>query len=301
MDREAHGASLGNAVLLTTRLGMSKTQTIDYGALGAPRPAAEHASGCRRFEGRNALLTAAARGIGLASALRLAAEGARVWITDVDPEALDLACEHAVASGLRLKPVQMNSLDRQQVRERMAEVLACSHRLDILVNNAGGSLHTPYRFSEHTAADWQRVMDLNLMATVWASQAVLPSMVTRRFGRIVNLGSKAGRFGSLIAGASYAAAKGAISSLGRQLAMEYGPYGITVNCICPGVVMTERTRSLWSQRRTSAEREQVLQEIPLRRHCEVDDVAASVAFLASDDASFVTGVTLDLNGGQTMA
>jgi 3-oxoacyl-[acyl-carrier protein] reductase/2-hydroxycyclohexanecarboxyl-CoA dehydrogenase len=280
---------------------MDKTPTIDHGMLDAPRPAAEHARGCRRFEGRNALLTAAARGIGLASALRLAAEGAQVWITDVDADALDQACEHAAASGLQLHPVQMNSLDAQEVADRMADVLVRARRLDILVNNAGGSLHTPYRFAEQDAVAWQRVMDLNLMGTVWACQAVLPSMVANGFGRIVNFGSKAGRFGSLIAGANYAAAKGAISALGRQLAMEYGPHGITVNCICPGVVMTPRTRGLWSQRRTSEEREQVLQEIPLRRHCEVDDVAASVAFLASDDASFLTGVTLDLNGGQAMA
>jgi 3-oxoacyl-[acyl-carrier protein] reductase/2-hydroxycyclohexanecarboxyl-CoA dehydrogenase len=280
---------------------MDKTPTIDHGMLDAPRPAAEHARGCRRFEGRNAVLTAAARGIGLASALRLAAEGAQVWITDVDADALDQACEHAAASGLQLHPVQMNSLDAQEVADRMADVLVRARRLDILVNNAGGSLHTPYRFAEQDAVAWQRVMDLNLMGTVWACQAVLPSMVANGFGRIVNFGSKAGRFGSLIAGANYAAAKGAISALGRQLAMEYGPHGITVNCICPGVVMTPRTRGLWSQRRTSEEREQVLQEIPLRRHCEVDDVAASVAFLASDDASFLTGVTLDLNGGQAMA
>ncbi|MEO8278738.1 MAG: SDR family NAD(P)-dependent oxidoreductase [Ideonella sp.] len=280
---------------------MNDTHTIDYGGLDEPRPADTHAGACRRFGGRNALLTGAARGIGLASALRLAAEGAQVWITDVDDEALDEAARHAAACGLEVQTVAMNSLDAAQVASSLAGVLASAQHIDILVNNAGGSLHTPYRFAEQSSADWQRVMDLNLMGTVWACQAVLPSMVENRYGRIVNFGSKAGRFGSLIAGANYAAAKGAISALGRQLAMEYGPHGITVNSICPGVVMTERTRLLWSQRRTAEERERVLGEIPLRRHCQVDDVAASVAFLASDDASFLTGVTLDLNGGQAMA
>jgi NAD(P)-dependent dehydrogenase (short-subunit alcohol dehydrogenase family) len=139
------------------------------------------------------------------------------------------------------------------------------------------------------------------MGAVWASKAVLPTMMANHHGRIINFGSKAGRFGSLIAGANYAAAKGAIASMTRQMAMEYGPHGITVNCICPGVVMTERTRGLWAQRRTPEERRQVLEEIPLRRHCEVEDVAAAVAFLASDDAAFITGVTLDVNGGQAMA
>ncbi|WP_265289544.1 SDR family NAD(P)-dependent oxidoreductase [Verminephrobacter eiseniae] len=150
-------------------------------------------------------------------------------------------------------------------------------------------------------AHWQSVIELNMMSAVWSCRAVLPGMVARGGGRIVNFGSKAGRFASLIAGANYAAVKGAMASLTRQLALEYGAYGITVNCICPGIVMTARTRSLWSERRTPAERARVLGEIPLKRHCEVEDVAASVAFLASDDAAFITGATLDLNGGQAMA
>ncbi len=280
---------------------MSSSHVIDYGTLGAARPASEHARGCHRLAGRKAVLTAAARGLGLASALRLAAEGAEVWITDVDEGALADAAAHAVASGLNLHTMVMNSLDGQDVAGRMAAVLDQAGHIDILVNNAGGSLHTPYKFAEESAEDWQRVMDLNLMGTVWACQTLLPSMVASGGGRVINFGSKAGRFGSLIAGANYAAAKGAVASLSRQLAMEYGPHGITVNCICPGVVMTERTRSLWSQRRTPQERERVLQEVPLRRHCEVEDVAASVAFLACDDSAFITGVTLDLNGGQAMA
>jgi NAD(P)-dependent dehydrogenase (short-subunit alcohol dehydrogenase family) len=126
-------------------------------------------------------------------------------------------------------------------------------------------------------------------------------MAAGQNGRIINFGSKAGRFGSLIAGPNYAAAKGAVSALTRQLAQEFGPQGITVNCICPGVVMTERTRGLWAERRSDEERERILQEIPLRRYAEVEDVAAAVAFFASTDASFITGVTLDLNGGQGMA
>ncbi len=280
---------------------MNDIPHIDYGALDAPRPAEAHRHACRRFIGRNAVLTGAARGIGLASALRLAAEGARVWITDVDAAALDQAAGHAAACGLEVSTAAMDSLDASDVARSLAGVLEDAQRIDILVNNAGGSLHTPYRFAEQGSTDWQRVMDLNLMGTVWACQAILPSMVANRYGRIVNFGSKAGRFGSLIAGANYAASKGAVTALGRQLAMEYGPHGITVNCICPGVVMTNRTRLLWSQRRSPEERERVLGEIPLRRHGEVDDVAASVAFLASDDASFLTGVTLDLNGGQAMA
>jgi NAD(P)-dependent dehydrogenase (short-subunit alcohol dehydrogenase family) len=253
------------------------------------------------MEGRTAVLTGAARGLGLASALRLAAEAARVWITDRDRDALDEARGGAEREGLVLETLQMDSADAADVAGRLAELLADAGRIDVLVNNAGGSLHTPYRFLDETDEDWKRVLDLNVMGAVWASRAVLPAMAAQRHGRIVNFGSKAGRFGSLIAGANYAASKGAIASLTRQMAMEYGPHGITVNCICPGVVMTERTRGLWAERRTPEERARVLEEIPLRRHAEVEDVAAAVAFFASDDASFVTGATLDLNGGQSMA
>ena len=256
---------------------------------------------CRRMSGKVVLLTAAARGIGFASAVRLAAEGATVCITDRDQAALAEATAIAADRGLALHGSAMDSSDPAMVAAVIADVLRGHGRIDILVNNAGGSLHTPYRFADETDEDWQRVLDLNVRGAVWASKAVLPAMVTNGHGRIINFGSKAGRFGSLIAGANYAAAKGAIASMTRQMAMEYGPHGITVNCICPGVVMTERTRGLWAERRTPEERRKVLEEIPLRRHCEVEDIAAAVAFLSSDDAAFITGVTLDVNGGQAMA
>jgi 3-oxoacyl-[acyl-carrier protein] reductase/2-hydroxycyclohexanecarboxyl-CoA dehydrogenase len=256
---------------------------------------------CRRLVGRVALLTAAARGIGFASAARLAAEGAQVWITDRDEAALAQAGQVAEAAGLTLHTLVLDSSDATDVARVSARVIEQAGRIDVLVNNAGGSLHTPFRFLDEDDSHWQQVLDLNMMGAVWASRAVLPAMAAQGHGRIVNFGSKAGRFGSLIAGANYAASKGAIAALTRQLAQEFGPQGITVNCICPGVVMTDRTRGLWAERRTADERARVLLDIPLRRHAEVEDVAAAVAWLASDDAAFVTGITLDLNGGQAMA
>lgn len=262
---------------------------------------ADPARGCRRLAGRRALLTAAARGIGFASAVRLAAEGATVWITDRDEAALAAAVEAAARAGLVLQARRLDSADTADIARTLGDLVAEAGPIDILVNNAGGSLHTPYAFLDEDDAHWQRVLQLNLMGAVAACRALLPAMGAQRHGRIVNFGSKAGRFGSLIAGANYAAAKGAIAAMTRQLAQEFGPQGITVNCICPGVVMTERTRGLWAERRSAEERERVLRDIPLRRHAEVEDVAAAVAWLASDDAAFVTGVTLDLNGGQAMA
>ena len=262
---------------------------------------ADPARGCRRLEGRKVLITAAARGIGFATAVRLSAEGAQVWITDRDAAALEAAAVVASAGGWRLHTQVMDSASAEDTAQALERMTQDSDGFDVLVNNAGGSLHTPYRFLDEDETHWQRVMDLNVMGAVRASRAVLPGMVARGFGRIINFGSKAGRFGSLIAGPNYAAAKGAMAALTRQLAQEFGPHGVTVNCICPGVVMTDRTQALWNERRSAQERERVLQEVPLRRHAEVEDIAASVAFFASEDASFITGVTLDVNGGQAMA
>ena len=255
----------------------------------------------KRYEGRGVFITAAARGLGFATALRLGAEGARVAISDRDAAALAEAREAAKARGLDLVVVESDLYDRGSAEAAVAAAAAQVGGIDVLVNNAGGSLHTPYRFTDESDDDWRRVLDLNLMGTVWTTRAAIGAMVERKYGRIVNLGSKAGRYGSLIAGANYAAVKGAIHALTRQLAMEFGPAGITCNCVCPGVVMTPRTRGLWAERRTAEERARILAEIPLRRHAEVEDVAAAIAYLGSDDAAFVTGIVIDVNGGQAMS
>lgn len=255
----------------------------------------------RGLSGKTAFLTGAGAGIGRATALRLAREGMRVWVSDRDPGALEATRQEAAGLNLQLETVQADSGSSAEISLAIQQACDATGGLDVLVNNAGGSLHTPYRFADETDEDWLRVMNLNLMGAVWACRAALPLMQRGGGGRVINYGSKAGRFGSLIAGPNYAAAKGAIESLTRQLAMEYGPHGITVNCICPGVVLTARTSGLWAERRTQEERDRILSEIPLRRHATVDDIAGVVAFLASDDAAFITGVSLDVNGGQAMA
>jgi len=254
-----------------------------------------------RLKGKTAFFTGAGSGIGLTSSIRLANEGANVWISDRDTAILEEAKETALAQGVTLSTIEADSTKSDSMKKAIDYIFQESGRLDILVNNAGGSLHTPYHFLEETDEDWKRVLDLNIMGAVVASRYVLPYMQQQKSGRIINFGSKAGRFSSLIAGANYAAAKGAIASLTRQLAMEFGPDGITVNCICPGVVLTKRTTGLWESRRTPEERAKVLLEIPLRRHAVAEDISGVVAFFASDDAGFITGTTLDVNGGQGMA
>lgn len=253
---------------------------------------------CRRFDGRTVLISAGAKGLGDGVARRFASEGARVAIWDNDAEAID-ACRHA-ADPERFYYLQVDLLDRKAVERAHAETVARFGDVDVLVNNAGGSLHTPQGFLDQSDEDWRRVMSLNLDVAVWLARLVLPGMIGRGYGRIVNMGSKAGRFGSLFAGANYAASKGAVQSLTLQWAQEYGPSGVTCNAVCPGAILTERVDRFLSERKTQEERAEMVKGIPVGRHGTVPEVAAAVCFLASEEASFINGVMLDVNGGQAM-
>ena len=154
---------------------------------------------------------------------------------------------------------------------------------------------------DETDDDWARVFDLNLITTVRLTRLALRVMIENKYGRIVNLGSKAGRYGSLFAGANYVAVKGAIHALTIQLAQEFGPLGITVNAVCPGATMTPRVKGLLAQRQSAEERQRIVNEIPVRRHGEVEDIARTVRFLVSKRADFLTGLLMDVNGGQVMS
>lgn len=255
----------------------------------------------RRFENRVALITAAAAGLGQAAAVRLAAEGARVMIWDRDEAGLAAA----VAEARRLRtPIEgrcLDMLDRAAVEAAVEDLAAREGRIDVLVNNIGGSLHVPFRFLEQSDEDWDRVMAVNVTACVTTTRAVVPVMCRNGYGRIVNMGSKAGRFGSLFAGTPYVAAKGAMQAFTLQLAQEFGPSGITCNTICPGAILTPRVQRFLAERQTPEEQARILGSIPVRRQGRVEDVAAAVAYLASEEAGFVNGATLDVNGGQAMS
>ena len=255
----------------------------------------------RRFENRVALVTAAASGLGLGVAQRLAVEGARVVIWDRDAKLLNDALEESTAGGFDISGRALDMMDKRAIEQAVAQIIDTHSRIDVLVNNIGGSLHVPFRFLEQSDDDWKRVMDINVTTCVWATRAVIPHMRKARYGRIINMGSKAGRFGSLFAGTPYVAAKGAMQAFTLQLAQEFGPEGITCNTVCPGAILTPRVERFLSERHTPEERARVLASIPVRRQGRVEDVAAAIAYLASEEAGFVNGATLDVNGGQAMS
>ena len=250
-----------------------------------------------RFEGRRALITAAGSGLGRGIALRLAREGASVTIWDRDAGALAETAAEARGEGLTLATAMLDMTDGTAIDDAVA---AMARAPEVLVNTIGGSLHTPFHFLDQSDADWDLVMNVNVTACIRTTRAVLPHMVAAGYGRIINMGSKAGRFGSLFAGANYAASKGAMQAFTLQIAQEFGPQGITCNTICPGAILTPRVEGLLKERQSEQERARVLSTIPVRRHGRVEDVAAAVAYLASEEAGFVTGASLDLNGGQAM-
>jgi NAD(P)-dependent dehydrogenase (short-subunit alcohol dehydrogenase family) len=252
-----------------------------------------------RFEGKVALITAAANGIGRATAEILAREGAVVIAADNHQGRLDEAVPALRRDGAKVEGKLVNALDAAQVDKLVADVERDHGRIDILVNAVGGStvIDKPAATTEQlTLADWQKLIAFNLDGTFLVTHAVIPVMKRRRSGKIVNLASIAGRGLSANSSSAYAAAKGGIIAFTRKLAHELGPEGINVNAIAPSVTLTERIRPHWEKRSQGSQAEEI-ERTPLRRVAEAVDQARVVCFLASSDADFVTGITIDVTGG----
>jgi len=242
-----------------------------------------------RLQDKVALVTGAARGIGRAIALRYAAEGAAVAVDDIDLDGAQAVAEEIVAAGGQADAFGADVTKSAEVRAMVETVIGRFGKLDILVNNAGGGatlLGKTSAFKDMPEEVWKWVIDLNLHGTMICTQAVLDQMIERRYGKIINFGSIAGVCG-LPNWAEYSAAKGAIISLTMTLAMELGEYGINVNCISPGLIVpeprTEPQSGTW-----------------LRRGGQPAEVAALAAFLASDEASYITGANYLIDGGRTL-
>ena len=252
-----------------------------------------------RFDGRVALITAAASGIGRATADIICAEGGTVAAVDSDEGRLKDAVVAIQASGGRAHAYRADALDAMQVDGVVERVVREHGHIDILVNAVGGSTIVPRpaaTVDELSLAEWQQLITFNLDGTFLFSHALVPLMKRQSGGKIVNISSIAGRGISASSSSAYAAAKGGIIAFTKKLAQELGPFGITVNAIAPSMTLTERIRPRWEQRSAEEQAQEVLRT-PLRRMAEARDQAKVICFLASADADFVTGVTIDVTGG----
>ncbi len=248
-----------------------------------------------RFADRVAIVTGAAQGIGRATALRLASEGARVAVVDVDAERAAPVVQLIEAAGGQAAGFGCDVSARDQVDATVEAVVSRFGRVDILVNNAGITRdNLLFKMSDD---EWDAVLDVNLKSVFLLTRAVQRHMVEARYGRIVSLSSRSalGNRGQ----ANYAAAKAGIQGLTATLAIELGPFNITVNAVAPGYVATPMTDATARRVGSTPEERQLVaaENTPLRRVGRPEEIAAVIAFFASDDAAYVSGQTLYVNGG----
>jgi 2-hydroxycyclohexanecarboxyl-CoA dehydrogenase len=246
-----------------------------------------------RLDDKAVIVTGAGRGIGCGIVEKLAAEGARVVVSDVDEES---ARETAESVGGGAVGLWADVTSKEAVEAMVREVVDRFGRIDALVNNAGWDKVGPFLESEES--DWERVIAINLYGTLHCCKAVLPVMVEQEYGKVVNIGSDAGRVGSS-GEAVYSAAKGGIIAFTKTLAREMARYKINVNCICPGPADTPLFAAIGED--NPKLKEALQKAIPFRRLAQPQDLANAVAFLASDEAEYITGQTLSVSGGLTMA
>jgi NAD(P)-dependent dehydrogenase (short-subunit alcohol dehydrogenase family) len=243
------------------------------------------------FEGRVAIVTGAARGLGRAAAQRLYERGASVAVNARD---IERAEEVAESLGERAFAVPGDVAATGKPDEIARRTLERFGRIDILVNNAARAETT--RFPDLTANEWREALEVNLTAPFLLTKAVLPAMQAQRYGRIVNVSSSAGRMVSTLGGAHYTASKTGLLGLTRAAAKELGKFGITVNAVCPGMIDTELTR----ESATPDFLERMAAGLPVPRLGTALEVADLICFAASEAAGYITGAAFDINGGDLM-
>jgi 3-oxoacyl-[acyl-carrier protein] reductase len=246
-----------------------------------------------RLDGRAAIVTGAGRGLGEAIAIELSGHGARVLLADIDVDAAELAAAAIRDSGGAAESAALDVADWAAVHQLVADFTSRAERLDILVNNAARSVARS--FWEIEPDEWDDVLAVNLRGVVAGCRAAGAIMREAGWGRIVNLGSLAGQQGGINGGAHYAASKAGIGVLTKIVAAELAGSGVTVNAVAPAAIEGPIFDALPAERQ-----EAIVAQIPVGRAGRPEEVAATVAFLASERAAFITGTTIDVNGGLFM-
>lgn len=249
-----------------------------------------------RLEDRVAIVTGGARGIGRAICERLAEEGALVAVVDLDLEGARDTSDRLRAMGRSSVAIRADVTRRAEVDVMVQAVVDAFGRIDVLVNNAGWDRMELFLDSQEET--WEKILAINLKSVLYTCHAVLPHMIGRGYGKVVNIGSDAARVGST-GEAVYSAAKGGVIAFSKTLAREMARYRVNVNVVCPGPANTPLFQEIAAQNEKLAA--SLEKAIPFRRLAEPSDIANAVAFLASDEASYITGQTLSVSGGLTMA
>jgi 2-hydroxycyclohexanecarboxyl-CoA dehydrogenase len=251
-----------------------------------------------KFDGKTIIVTGGGGGIGGATCLRLARDGAKVAVFDINLEAAQNVADAIKAANGTAAAYQCDITNRTQVDAAVSATIAQLGPIDVLVNNAGWDVFKP--FTKTVPAEWDRLIAINLTGALHMHHAVLPGMVAHGSGRIVNIASDAARGGSS-GEAVYAACKGGLVALSKTLAREHARHNITVNVVCPGPTDTALLAGVAEGARDPAKLIEAFKSaIPLGRLGQPEDLASAIAFFASDDASFITGQVISVSGGLTM-
>ena len=245
------------------------------------------------FSGKVAIVTGVAGGIGLATATMLGEQGATIVGCDFQEEGLKRAKKALQKRNVEMNAVAADLGNVDSIQPLFKKTLEDFKRIDILVQCAGICYQSPV--PEITAEEWDHIFALNLKAVFFAAQAALEVMCRQNYGKIINISSASGKSGGVAVGAHYAATKAAVICLTKSLAQYSAPFGVNVNCVCPGPIETPMTQ-VWGE----AVNKSFAEKIPFKRYGTPEEVAEAICFLASDRARYITGETMDVNGGLVM-